>query len=231
MEKNILKSLFLLMVITGSIFAFVGCTPDEIALYEQKMKEQESQAVEAKPVERKITKNVEQEKVQGLVKKTEGGEGKNYRNEDRENEDGEDDEGEHSSTSTVIPAKPVVITPAPVVAPVVKPVPPSVPNVSVTTKYKDGTYTKVGSYQSPGGTDSITVTVTVKNDVVESVSLVNGAISGTSQYYENLFIDGVSAQVVGKKLDSVSVGKVNGASLTGNGFNNAVAQIRTTAQK
>lgn len=205
------------MVITGSIFAFVGCTPDEIALYEQKMKEQNVQVDNEKPVQRNIKENVEQKEDKRIVKKIEDTGERDFESNDRENEDGEDDEGEHSSN--------------PVPAPIVKPVTPSVPNVTVTTKYKDGTYTKVGSYQSPGGTDSITVTVTVKNDVVESVSLINGAISGTSQYYENLFIDGVSAQVVGKKLDSVSVGKVNGASLTGNGFNNAVTQIRTAAQK
>lgn len=230
MEKNTLKSLFLLLVITGSIFTLTGCTPEEIALYEQKMKEQESQAVETKPVESKIVKNVgkkedikEREYEEDYERESED------EDDDNENdEDDEDDDGEHSA---VIPAKLVTPAPTPVVAPVVKPVTPSVPNVSVTTKYNDGTYTKIGSYKSPGGTDSITVTVIVKNDVVESVSLVNGAISETSQYYENLFIDGVSAQVVGKKLDSVSVGKVNGASLTGNGFNQAINQIRTAAQK
>ena len=103
--------------------------------------------------------------------------------------------------------------------------------VNVATNYADGTYTKAGDYNSPSGPESITVTVTVKNNVVQDLSVAGGARSGASQRFMNLFIEGVNAEVVGQKLATVNVGVVNGASLTGIGFNQAIDQIRSVAQK
>src|ERR1700722_17691610 len=41
--------------------------------------------------------------------------------------------------------------------------------------YKNGTYSATGSYDSPGGTESITVSVTVQNGVVTATSATSGA--------------------------------------------------------
>lgn len=103
-------------------------------------------------------------------------------------------------------------------------------DVKVETKYADGTYTGSGSYQNPAGAESVTVTVTVKGDVVQSLNVASNAVNGTTKQMQGLFIAGVNQLVVGKKLDEVGVsGNVNGSSLTGTGFNNAVALIKAGA--
>jgi uncharacterized protein with FMN-binding domain len=104
-------------------------------------------------------------------------------------------------------------------------------DVKVTTKYVDGTYTKVGNYQSPGGNEAVTVTVTVKDEMVQSVNVVKGTDNETSERFQELFIDGIGSAVVGKNLSDVKVGVVNGSSLTGAGFNKAIEEIRVSAQK
>ncbi len=206
MEKTTLRSLFLLTIITGSLFTFVACGP------------------EAKEVDDKETTNVEDIE-NGKIEDIDGDEDEKGNGEDKDDDKDDDKDSDDKKVNT--PVAPVV----PVV-PVTKPVETSTqPGVKVTTKYVDGTYTKVGMYQSPGGADKVTVTVVVKDDVVQSLSLVNGGSNEGSVYNQNLFIEGVNSLVVGKKLEDVKVGKVNGASLTGEGFNKAIGEIRTAAQK
>ena len=102
--------------------------------------------------------------------------------------------------------------------------------VSSANQYKDGTYTATGSYQSPGGPDQISVTLTVKNDVVTDASIVKMPGDHESSRYQTMFESGYKAVVVGKKLSSLSVTKVSGSSLTPKGFDDAVAQIRVQAK-
>lgn len=100
-----------------------------------------------------------------------------------------------------------------------------------TSVYKDGTYSNVGSYQSPGGTDQIGVTLVIKDEIVTAVTISEKAGDATSKIYQEKFIAGVSAMVVGKPLASIgNLGAVNGASLTPIGFNSAVAAIQTLAK-
>lgn len=97
--------------------------------------------------------------------------------------------------------------------------------------YEDGAYTEVGNYQSPAGTESVTVTVTLKGDVVESVNVVSNAVNETSKKMQGLFIEGVDSLVVGKKLDEIGdLAQVNGSSLSPQGFNAAVEAIRLDAK-
>lgn len=106
----------------------------------------------------------------------------------------------------------------------------SEPTVEVKTKYADGTYTDIGGYQNPAGAESVTVTITVKDDVVQSLSVVSDPVNETTKQMQGLFIAGINQLVVGKKLDEVFVsGNVNGSSLTGGGFNNAVDSIKAGA--
>lgn len=199
MEKTTLRSLFLLTIITGSLFTFVACGPE---------------ANEVDDKEKTTVEDVENGKIEDI----DGDEDEKGNGEDKEDDKDSDDKK--------------VNTPVTPVVPVTKPVETSTqPGVKVTTKYVDGTYTKVGMYQSPGGADEITVTVVVKDDVVQSLSLVNGGSNEGSVYNQKLFIEGVNSLVIGKKLEDVKVGKVNGASLTGEGFNKAIGEIRTAAQK
>lgn len=97
------------------------------------------------------------------------------------------------------------------------------------TDYTDGSYTADGSYQSPNGSESITVTVTLADDVVTAVDVVSNAESANSKRYQAEFISGIAAEVVGKDIDSLSVSKVAGSSLTSGGFNEAIETIKSEA--
>ncbi|HSX00887.1 MAG TPA: hypothetical protein VLF67_01480 [Candidatus Saccharimonas sp.] len=107
---------------------------------------------------------------------------------------------------------------------------PSTTPTSGASAYRDGTYAATGQYISPGGAQSIRITLTVQHDVVTATSAVSGAIDGESRQYQTMFISGYRAQVVGKPLSTLSLNRVSGSSLTSGGFNDAVAQIKAQAQ-
>lgn len=96
--------------------------------------------------------------------------------------------------------------------------------------YKDGTYTATGSYMSPGGPDQIKITLTLKNDVITDSTAVNMAGDPKSVRFQDMFISGYKTYVVGKNIADVKIGKVSGSSLTGTGFNDALAQIKVQAK-
>jgi cytoskeletal protein RodZ len=95
--------------------------------------------------------------------------------------------------------------------------------------YKDGSYSATGSYDSPGGTEKITVSVTLKSGVVSETSATSGAIDPEGQEYQSQFISGYKQLVVGKNINSISLSRVSGSSLTSQGFNNALEQIKQHA--
>ena len=96
--------------------------------------------------------------------------------------------------------------------------------------YKDGQYSATTSYDSPGGQEQLGVTLTLKSDkVVKSdLQLLGGA--GISHSYQALFASGYLPLVLGKDIDSISLGVVSGSSLTGKGFNEAVKKIEEQAR-
>ncbi|MGO4679763.1 FMN-binding protein [Microbacterium sp. 2MCAF23] len=96
--------------------------------------------------------------------------------------------------------------------------------------YKDGTYTADGSYQTPETVEKITVALTVSQDTVTKVEVTGDPQASETKHYQSQFIGGIAAQVVGKKLDDISVSRVSGSSLTSKGFNQALATIRTEAK-
>ena len=108
------------------------------------------------------------------------------------------------------------------------------PPVDTTKKsasvYKDGTYSATGSYMSPGGQDQIAVTLTLKNDIITDVSVTPEAGDRTSSRYQNKFVSGYKQYVLGKNIADVYLTTVSGSSLTPQGFNDALAQIKTQAQ-
>lgn len=97
------------------------------------------------------------------------------------------------------------------------------------TTYTDGTYTAEGSYTSPSGTESIEVELTVTDDVVTAVTVTPEATAGNAARFQEEFASAIADEVVGQELASLSVDKVSGSSLTGDGFNAALDQIRSDA--
>jgi len=98
------------------------------------------------------------------------------------------------------------------------------------SSYADGTYTATGSYSTPGGRESIDLTVTIAGGVITSTSLVENAGGGEAKAYQDDFAAGYKTLVVGKSVDSVSLSRVSGSSLTSNGFNAALDQIKSDAK-
>ena len=95
--------------------------------------------------------------------------------------------------------------------------------------YTDGTYDASGSYQSPGGNETIEVELTLADNIVTAVTVTGEGATPDSKRYQGEFISGISAEVVGKNIDEIQVDKVAGSSLTSGGFNDAVEQIKTEA--
>jgi len=91
---------------------------------------------------------------------------------------------------------------------------------------KNGTYTATGSYFTPEGQEQVTVTLTLSDGIITSVNTSTTASERESRQYLQLFAAGISKVVVGKKITEVTpVGRVNGASLTGDGFDKAIQSI------
>ena len=101
---------------------------------------------------------------------------------------------------------------------------------AATGTYADGTYTAEGTYFSPGGRESIDVSVTLNDGIIANTSLTTNATSGEAEEYQSQFAAGYKERVIGKNIDEVSLDRVAGSSLTPNGFNNALQQIKDDAR-
>lgn len=95
--------------------------------------------------------------------------------------------------------------------------------------YRDGQYTSDGSYLTPGGDESIAVTVVVTHGLVTDAVVHTEAVSPTARQFQVQFQTGIAAAVVGRDLAGLSVTRVAGASLTSVGFNDALTRIRLDA--
>ena len=104
------------------------------------------------------------------------------------------------------------------------------PATSTATIYKDGTYAATGSYDSPGGTEKITVHLTLANGSVTGTSAESGANDPTAHEFQDEFISGYKALIVGKDISSIHLSHVSGSSLTSQGFNRALDQIKSQAK-
>ena len=110
------------------------------------------------------------------------------------------------------------------------------PNLSVDTNtnnnsnYKDGTYNVTTDYMSPGGKDSLGVTVTLSGNKINQIEVKPMAGDGTSAKYQQNFARGISSVAIGQSIDTFQVGVVSGASLASNAFNSALAQVKAQAK-
>lgn len=101
---------------------------------------------------------------------------------------------------------------------------------SIGKKYANGTYSATGNYDSPSGTESVDVSLTLKDGVITNATFQGNAQGGRSQRYQQMFADGFKEQVVGKSLADLSLTVVNGSSLTPLGFMDAAQKIAAQAQ-
>ncbi len=100
---------------------------------------------------------------------------------------------------------------------------------AATAAYKDGTYTAVGNYTSPGGQEELGVTLTIADGVVTDSTVEVKATRPISKERQTDFAEHYKTQVVGKSIDEISLTKVSGSSLSPKGFNDAVSKIKTEA--
>jgi FAD:protein FMN transferase len=102
-------------------------------------------------------------------------------------------------------------------------------SASSQSAYADGVYRATGQYG--GGPSFITVTATLKNNVVTAVEVTPHATDPTSLDYQRRFAAAVPKVVVGKRIDEVNVGRLAGSSGTPNGFNAAIQRIEQQSQR
>jgi uncharacterized protein with FMN-binding domain len=95
--------------------------------------------------------------------------------------------------------------------------------------YADGTYSAEGSYQTPESVETITVTVTLEDDVITAVEVTGDPQKRESEQYQGEFIGGIAEVVEGQDIDEIQVSRVAGSSLTSGGFNDAIEKIKAEA--
>jgi len=98
-------------------------------------------------------------------------------------------------------------------------------------EYANGVYQTNTSYALPnGGSHQMDVEITLAEDVITDVKVVfDGDVSGGSTAIQKRFIDAMSPEVIGNKVNAVSLSRTGGASLTTGGFNEALENIKTQA--
>ncbi len=107
---------------------------------------------------------------------------------------------------------------------------PQIADNSQNKRYKNGTYSAVGDYVSPGGAEQIGVTVTLKGDVIEDAQVQSMAFRPNTIRFQGIFIENFKPFVVGKNIDEVQLDKVSASSLTPKGFNDAIEKIKAEAK-
>jgi hypothetical protein len=116
--------------------------------------------------------------------------------------------------------------PAPTTEPSTQPTSPAPSGPSV---YADGTYVADGSYVAPSGPETISVSITLVDDLVTEVSVIGDAVDHSAFEFQRRFAKGIAAEVVGRDIADLSVSRISGSSLTSIGFNAAVETIRSEA--
>lgn len=98
------------------------------------------------------------------------------------------------------------------------------------SNYADGTYSAVGTYTTPAQEETVSITLTLTNGIIDRVEYEPETTNTISKKYQIMFDENVEAMVVGKSLDEVELTKVSGSSLTPKGFNNAIEKIKEEAR-
>jgi uncharacterized protein with FMN-binding domain len=101
---------------------------------------------------------------------------------------------------------------------------------TATSGYKDGNYNASGKYSTPEGSETINVSVTLKDGVVTDTSATENPKSSDSQEYVTMFLENYKELVVGNNIAELKLSRVSGSSLTSQGFNSAIQTIITQAK-
>ncbi|MBI3889860.1 hypothetical protein HY312_04825, partial [Candidatus Saccharibacteria bacterium] len=83
---------------------------------------------------------------------------------------------------------------------------------------------------TPGGQESIEVKLTLAGGVITDAAVTQNASGGEAEEYQSKFVASYKSEVVGKKVNEVSLSRVAGSSLTPLGFNTALETIKSDAQ-
>ncbi|MDB5181925.1 MAG: hypothetical protein JWP13_688 [Candidatus Saccharibacteria bacterium] len=97
------------------------------------------------------------------------------------------------------------------------------------TVYTDGTYRATSRYSTPGGSESIEVTISLKDNVVTTSSVQQTPNDREAAEYQAEFKQNYKPLVEGKKISDINLSRVSGSSLTSRGFNDAVENIKSQA--
>jgi uncharacterized protein with FMN-binding domain len=142
-------------------------------------------------------------------------------------EEQEETKDDPQVADTAKPSAPATPTPVEVPKPAPTPTPTPKPSAPAST-YADGTYRTSSTYRTPDGTYTMDVAVTVANDQITASSLSFDS-DGARDGYSKRFSSAYQGSVIGKDLETVSLSRVGGASLTTRAFNNALNTIRSQA--
>lgn len=93
--------------------------------------------------------------------------------------------------------------------------------------YKDGQYAAIGVYAK--GKNSIDVSLDLEDGSIKSVTVTPMATNRMSLGLQKRFAVAIVTEVVGRPIEEVHLDKLAGSSLTTQGFNDAVEQIKVKA--
>lgn len=91
---------------------------------------------------------------------------------------------------------------------------------------RTGDYTATVSYQVPSGSESITVTTHLENDVITEVDAVHSGNDRKSARAQQSFDSVYKSLVIGKKISDLQLNAVSGASLTTVAFLQAIEKLQ-----
>ncbi len=97
-------------------------------------------------------------------------------------------------------------------------------------EYQDGEYVAQGSYTTPGGEKTVTITLALEDGVVSAAEFEGHASDPASKRFQAEFAENYTPKVVGKNVDDIELDKVSGSSLTPKGFMDALQSIKVQAQ-
>jgi len=99
-------------------------------------------------------------------------------------------------------------------------------------EYADGVYSSDAEYQLPnGGSHTIHLKLTLESNLITHVeTYFTGDVSGGSRQIQAKFKYAMKEEVVGASVDSISLSRTGGASLSSRGFNRALASIKGQAK-
>lgn len=107
---------------------------------------------------------------------------------------------------------------------------PAVSNTANESAYQDGTYSNTVSYYVPKGSNDLTAKVTVTGGTVTAVSVDHKYSDHQSGMYIDSFDSTLQDAVVGKSIEGLSLGRIGGATLTTQAFDDAITAIRDDAK-